>query len=127
MPWTYEQKTGRLLRDGAEVGHGYSGHDLGKNNPDLEGLRAVGPIPRGVWTIKGPPRDTATHGPAVLDLEPANGTDTLGRSGFLIHGDSLSAPGTASHGCIILPPAMRRAVWDSGDRVLIVVSGEATP
>src|ERR1035438_5538324 len=40
---------------------------------------------------------------AVQALTPESGTNTFGREGFLIHGDSVQNPGTASHGCIILP------------------------
>lgn len=41
---------------------------------------------------------------------------------FRIHGDSIRAPGTASHGCIILPRAIRDRIWASGDRALQVVT-----
>jgi hypothetical protein len=42
------------------------------------------------------------------------------REGFLIHGDSKKAPGTASNGCIILAPWYRQQIWDSMDKALIV-------
>ncbi|HYE46677.1 MAG TPA: hypothetical protein VEA44_12995, partial [Caulobacter sp.] len=47
--------------------------------------------------------------------------EATGRSAFRIHGDSVRAPGTASKGCIILPRAVREAIWRSGDRDLEVV------
>jgi hypothetical protein len=124
--WTYAQKTGELLQDGRHVASGYSGFDNGKNNPDMQALHDVGPIPQGEWTIVGPPVNTAEHGPYVLTLEPANGTNTFGRSGFLMHGDSIEAPGCASHGCVIMPRAVREQVWNSGDRELQVVAIMAT-
>jgi len=124
--WTYAQKTGELLQDGRHVSSGYSGFDNGKNNPDMQALHDVGPIPQGEWTIVGPPVNTAGHGPYVLTLEPANGTNTFGRSGFLMHGDSIEAPGCASHGCVIMPRAVREQVWNSGDRDLQVVAIMAT-
>jgi hypothetical protein len=120
--WTYSQATGELQQDGEHVATGYSGTGAGKNNPVMQNVPNVGPIPRGNWTITGPPADTRDHGPCVLRLEPTPETDTRGRSGFLIHGDSKAQPGTASHGCIILPRAVREQLWQSGDRDLEVLA-----
>jgi len=119
--WTYTQKTGALLQDGQQVAIGYSGFDDGKNNPAMQAVVNVGPIPQGDWTIVGPPVNTLDHGPYVLHLQPAQGTNTFGRSGFLMHGDSIEAPGCASHGCIIMPRIVREQVWNSGDTELEVV------
>ena len=121
--WTYEQWTGRLSHDGEFAGTGYSGHGKGKNNPELESTPMVGPIPQGWYSIAAP-EDTATHGPYVMRLTPAKETVVYGRSGFLIHGDSRRAPGTASEGCIILVPALRVRIWESGDHKLTVVPGQ---
>jgi len=120
--WTYAQKSGELQHDGEPVATGYSGAGPGKNNPDLEKVPNVGPIPQGDWTITGPPVDTAQHGPYVLQLKPAPDTPTFGRSGFLMHGDSKESPGNASQGCVILPRSAREQVWKSGDRDLKVVA-----
>ena len=120
--WTYAQKTGDLQQDGKHVSTGYSGASEGKNNPAMDNVPNVGPIPRGEWTIAGPPVDSKDHGPYVLKLNPESTTDTHGRSGFLMHGDSKEHPGSASHGCVILPRAVREAVWQSGDRDLQVVA-----
>ncbi len=120
--WTYAQKTGELQQNGESVATGYSGTGAGKNNPDMENVPNAGPIPRGDWTIAGPPADSKDHGPYVLKLNPAQETDTHGRSGFLMHGDSREHPGSASHGCVILPRAVREEVWKSGDRDLQVVT-----
>jgi hypothetical protein len=120
--WTYAQKSGNLLQDGQRVATGYSGFDSGKNNPDMQAVEDVGPIPQGDWIISGPPINTAEHGPYVLKLTNAPTTNTFGRNGFLMHGDSIDAPGTASRGCIIMPNTARHQVWDSGDRDLEVVA-----
>jgi hypothetical protein len=56
-----------------------------------------------------------------MALIPKEGTDTFGRSGFLIHGDSVAMPGTASHGCIILSRDLREQISASGDNQLEVV------
>jgi Protein of unknown function (DUF2778) len=121
--WTYAQKSGDLQHDGESIATGYSGIGAGKNNPALQDVPNVGPIPQGDWMIAGPPVNTADHGPYVLKLNPVDGTETFGRSGFLMHGDSKEHPGSASHGCIILPRAVREQVWISGDRELEVRSG----
>jgi hypothetical protein len=120
--WTYAQKTGELLHNGQRLQTGYSGCDEGKNNPDMQAVHNLGPIPQGEWKIVGPPYNTTDHGPYVLRLEPVNGTNTFGRSGFLLHGDSNEHPGCASHGCIIMQRAAREKVWTSGDRALSVVA-----
>jgi hypothetical protein len=128
--WEWRQKTGEIARTGDNesnvvaqgvVAQGYSGFGRGKNNPDYQSVPDVGPIPQGLWTIGGPPVDTDTHGPYVLHLAPCENTNTFGRSGFLIHGDSLEHPGEASHGCIILPRATRERIWQSNDRQLTVL------
>ena len=49
--WTYAQRTGDLQQDGKQVSAGYSGANEGKNNPAMEDVPDVGPIPRGDWTI----------------------------------------------------------------------------
>lgn len=125
--WTYAQKTGDLEQDGRHVATGYSGTGDGKNNPNMQDVRNVGPIPEGDWTIGGPPINTENHGPYVLLLNPTAETETFGRSGFLMHGDSKEHPGGASEGCVILPRAVREKVWTSGDRDLKVVAEITNP
>lgn len=119
--WTWDQSAGTLSRAGHLVGAGYSGADLGKNNPAMQDAVGVGPIPTGMWTITGV-KDSPNTGPYTLVLAPDEGTDTCGRSAFRIHGDSIANPGHASHGCIILPRAIRTAIWTSDDRSLQVVA-----
>lgn len=106
---------------GHTVGVGYSGAGDGKNKPMMEKVHNVGPIPKGAYTI-GAPHDTKTHGPYVLELTPHPQNTMYGRAGFLIHGDSVVDPGTASEGCIILSRPVRTSIWNSGDHALSVVS-----
>jgi hypothetical protein len=123
--WTFKQTTGELFRDGVHVGTGYSGHDRGKNNPDLQHVPRVGPIPVGLWNLTNV-GNTKTHGPCVIRLTPRPETDTHGRDGFLMHGDSMLAPGTASLGCIIQSLEVRKLVvarMKAGETVLEVVRG----
>jgi Tlde1 domain len=119
--WIYLQNTGELYHDGKLIATGYSGHGDGKNNPQKQGEHNVGPIPCGEWEICGPPVNTPGHGPFVLRLTPRPETKTFGRDGFLIHGDSIADPGTASQGCVILSRIVRDRIWQSGDRCLYVL------
>ncbi len=124
MSWKYEQLTGKMLNDAGEViGIGYSGAGNGKNNPEFQDVHNVGPIPQGLYVI-GVPHNSQTHGPFVMSLIPDPKTVLFGRDAFLIHGDSVHAPGTASQGCIIMSRDVRNQIWNSLDHILEVVSGE---
>jgi hypothetical protein len=119
--WTYKQRTGELTHDTLTLkGRGYSGHGEGVNNPAMQHIPRVGPIPQGRWTV-GAPRDSARVGPFALPLTPEDGTVTFGRTAFLIHGDNRHRDQSASHGCIILPRVIREAIWDSSDTALEVI------
>src|SRR5215472_4531895 len=105
--WTYRQSDGVLLHDGAYVATGYSGFENGKNNPAMQDHIGLGPIPCGVYTIqvivdeKGQAMDYEQKKAPVMRLVADASNQMFGRDGFLIHGDSISTPGTASHGCVI--------------------------
>ena len=123
--WTYSQTTGTLSQDGTFVASGYSGRDVpggpqGRNNPELESMPNVGPIPRGNYAI-GTPVPVPNHAPPVFPLTPV-GHDAHGRSGFLIHGNNVH--NDASRGCIILDYPYRRLLEESlsADRSLEVTS-----
>ncbi len=123
--WTYEQRSGRLFHEGKElIGKGYAGMGEGKNNPEMQSVHNIGPLPRGIYWIN-PPMDTEQHGPFVLWLTPEPTNEMYGRSDFGIHGDSKAHPGQASQGCIVLSRDVREQIWNSGDRKLEVVSGDA--
>ena len=121
MPWTYSQSTGRLHRNGTIVGTGYSGAGTttttGRNNGAMQSVADAGPIPTGEYAISRL-RSSAQTGPKVMDLTPV-GHNALGRTAFQIHGNDAS--NNASHGCIILPPAVRLQIGRSSDKVLNVV------
>ncbi len=124
--WVWDQSAGTLSRGGNVVSRGYSGKGRGKNNPNLQALQGIGPLPRGRYRI-GAPRTSQRTGPYAMDLFPIDATpgdtrhDATGRSAFQIHGDSVRAPGTASSGCIILPRLVREQIWKSGTHVIEVV------
>ncbi len=123
MAWHYQQVTGRMIdENGYTWGVGYSGADPGKNKPEFENVHDVGPIPQGGYSI-GAPHDSREHGPFVLPLIPWKTTELHGRSAFLIHGDSVHAPGTASRGCVIMSRDVRERIWNSRDHSLVVTSG----
>lgn len=121
MSWTYRQSDGALRHDNHTIATGYSGFGDAKNNPERQDDAGVGPIPRGWWHMTGVESGGPT-GPFTIILDPEPGTKTFGRSLFRIHGDSRAAPGTASHGCIILGPQVRHEMWNSGDHLLDVVA-----
>src|SRR6266545_322111 len=110
--FVYVQKTGKLLLNGKEIGCGYSGHGDGVNNPAKEKEKDVGPIPAGLWTI-GPAFKHDTKGPLVMRLTP-DGHKAHGRDGFMIHGDNKKMDNSASEGCIILGPEVRKKIAESG-------------
>ncbi len=119
--WNYVISSGEMSHDGEAVATGYSGQPGYKNDPEKCDVHNEGPIPPGRYMI-GDPRDTESHGPYVLPLSPDAANEMYGRSGFLIHGDSVAHPGTASQGCIILPRAVRERIHASDDRLLEVVA-----
>ena len=123
---TFSSKTGELKRDGVLIGRGYAGAGAGKLNPDMETVPDVGPLPRGkysvqVITIHGIPADYERKKAPVFRLTPHADTNTFGRAGFLIHGDSVSAPGTASQGCIVVGRDIREDVLKKRDAELEVI------
>lgn len=124
--WIWDQSEGTLILNGKVISRGYSGKGRGKNNPALQNLQGIGPLPRGQYRI-GAPRTSQRTGPFVMDLYPVDKTpnntthDASGRSAFQIHGDSVRNPGTASSGCIILPRIIREQIWRSGIHIIKVV------
>jgi hypothetical protein len=124
MPFTYQQTTGRFSRDGTLIGIGYSGHGAGLNNPQMEAVHGVGPIPAGPWTI-GPAHADGALGPIAMNLDPVAPFDAHGRTLFRIHGDNDLLNHTASDGCIVLGPAYRRQIAEAvagGDNDLTVTA-----
>jgi hypothetical protein len=123
LMWTYQQSTGKVLDpNGIVVGYAYSGKGQYKNDPEAQSLHDQGPIPEGYYSI-GSPRDTVTHGPFVLPLLPHQDNQMFGRNNFLIHGDSVVQPGTASEGCIVAARYIREDIAKSPVKLLAVVSG----
>lgn len=120
--WTFEISTGRLLSpSGLHVGTGHSGWGDAANDPKMVKAKGIGPLPPGKWSI-GPAYNHPKLGPVVMNLDPLPGTEVYGRSLFRIHGDnSTPDPHDASHGCIILSRATRRAISASPVKTLNVI------
>jgi hypothetical protein len=123
MPWVYQQSTGRLTFNGAFVATGYAGHNsngqLGRNNPALDNVPDIGPLPRGRYTI-GSAFNNPPTGPLSMRLAPDPSNSMHGRSDFLIHGDD--AQHDASRGCIIMAHEVRVQIAASPDRSLDVIA-----
>jgi len=129
LDWIYSQSTGQLyhLNSATDatvyVGTGFAGYGSGLNNPGAQSTPNVGPTPQGAWTIGPQQTNTTSRGrdlPGSMRLYPQPGTNTSGRSGFLIHGGNMSTM-SSSRGCIVLPPNVRNQIGNSGDRTLQVV------
>jgi len=100
----------------------YSGHGPGLNNPSMQNVPDIGPIPTGTYDIGGPKPDNPPTGPLSLRLYPTDDTNTFNRNGFLIHGDKVKGPrNSASHGCIVTTKKSRQAINDNGGGTLHVV------
>jgi hypothetical protein len=122
--WEYGQSTGQLYyvdnRTGINfyVATGFSGSGEGKNNPFMEQIPFVGPIPQGTYTI-GPQMmhwsSLGTKIPASMSLIPKPGTETFNRYGLLIHS------GSRSTGCIVFEQHIVDIIANSGDTELRVV------
>ncbi|MBI4378661.1 MAG: RHS repeat protein, partial [Nitrospinae bacterium] len=124
--WEYSQSTGQMTyvdnQSGATtpVGTGYSGQGAGYNNPNMQNVPNIGPIPQGAYTI-GPQWNHPRKGPGVMNLTPNQDTNTFGRTNFLIHGDDPCRCQSASKGCIILSPNIRNQIAGSEDNELRIV------
>lgn len=120
--WIYKQSTGELRRqalDAPLIATGYAGRGDGKNNTAMEGVRNIGPLPRGLYSM-GLAYTDPHRGPVCIPLLPDALNDMKGRSGFLIHADSIADPGNASEGCIIFSLPTRKLLAESKDRWLVV-------
>jgi len=79
-------------------------------------------LPQGVYSFSET-EDSPTLGPFAIILVPNAANEMFGRSTFRMHGDSISHPGAASEGCIIMPRSIREKVFGSDDDTITVVRG----
>jgi hypothetical protein len=135
--WVFDQSTGEMayypmnfatLPDVSNLQasftmSGYAGYAEAANNPAMEGVSDVGPLPVGRYDIGQPFNNAHQTGPFSMRLTPDEANDMHGRSEFLIHGDNSKNDHTASHGCIILCRLDRERIDASDDRSLWVIGG----
>jgi len=122
MNHVYKQSTGEWFHEGELLGTGYAGRDNGKNNPSMQGVHNIGPIPEGWYTIGEVITNGGHLGPYVFPLTPDDSNEMFGRGGFFLHGDSISNPGSASNGCIIQNRLVRTHIFQTGDKRLQVIA-----
>jgi len=132
--WKLDSSDGHLYNPtGVLVANCYTGGDAGHdpegiNNPAMQSVHDVGPIPRGP-KADGTPNcytmlDPVNHpklGPYAIPLLPDEDNEMFGRSGFFCHGDNFAMNRSASDGCIIAPHQIRMDMWESGDHRIEVV------
>ncbi len=119
----FNRRAGRLYDPaGTLIASGiWAGHGAAANDPTREKEVGIGPLPAGVYAI-GHLRDGGHLGLDVMDLTPAPGTNTFGRSLFRIHGDEAhDTDHRASDGCIIAPHQTRLWIDAQADRRINVV------
>lgn len=94
----------------------------GYNNPALDYLSCVGPLPEGMYIIEGPPYDDEKLGKYVLKLNPYSSNEMYGRSAFRIHGKPLPPKDIrkGSDGCLCADHDVRMKIYQSGDIILQV-------
>jgi hypothetical protein len=125
MAWKYFQRTGVLCdSQGCGKATGYAGGNCGKNpegknNPEMQNIPDVGPLPRGTYTMLAPVPHPKL-GPLAIPLKPDPSNEMFGRGGFYCHGDSIENPGNVSEGCIVMPLWIRAMLATSQDRVIVV-------
>ncbi len=116
----YEQAKGNFYVDGKLLQIGYSGAPDFINQTEFEGRKNQGPIPRGLYSFGQRYGNHPKLGPMSIALIPDAKNNMFGRSDFMIHRDSLSKPGTASQGGIILGRVARNMVWNNTREKLLV-------
>lgn len=109
--FTYSQSTGAFLYGDEHIGTGYSGHAEGLNNPALQSVHDIGPIPAGRYTIEPPIADEKV-GPVAMHLVPYHANEMFGRGDCMIHGDNPKMDRSASHGCIVLNREARMRIGE---------------
>lgn len=120
----YHQKTGVLLDDqGHQLALGWAGNHEGKNNPDMQQVRCVGPLPQGTYKVEPWISQHPHLGPDVAPLTQVAG-ETYGRGDFFIHGPSVASDryGEESKGCIVIPRPMRQAVEAAAPDFILVTA-----
>jgi hypothetical protein len=122
--WVFSQSTGQLSyvdSDGNStyIGSGYSGYGAGLNNPAMQNVPNIGPLPQGNYNI-GPQQN---NGPLreSMRLTPNPGNQMFNRWGFLIHGPHANDHKDSSNGCPIFQKSIRDQIGNNDDKCFQVV------
>jgi hypothetical protein len=105
----------------------HSGIGMLKDNPETVQARNAGSTPPAVYDLR--PREKLFHGVRALRMIPADGSDTLGRAGLLVHSFMLGPEGD-SNGCVSIRDYVRfRKAYDDGEinRLVVVPTLTAAP
>jgi hypothetical protein len=105
----------------------HSGIGMLKDNPETVQARNAGATPPAVYDLR--PREKLFHGVRALRMIPADGSDTLGRAGLLVHSFMLGPDGD-SNGCVSIRDYVRfRKAYDDGEinRLVVVPTLSAAP
>lgn len=111
----YSQGTGQLKdSDGKVLTTGYAGRGKGVNNPGMQDKPYVGPIPKGKY-VAGDPVDKPNTGKYSIPLIPDEDTrqsfpKDRDPDSFYMHGDNRKRDQSASHGCPIIEPSIRKKI-----------------
>lgn len=113
MNLNYSQTSGLVTDDeGNTIAKGWAGCGIGKNQPGMQAVPSVGPLPRGIYSVS----DWHNHprlGQMVARLIQTEG-EAFGRNDFFIHGPSKDPKrfGQESQGCIVIPRPGREKVFE---------------
>ena len=130
--WTYQQIGKLITPEGQPSAHQwYSGNGVHANKPQDEGLKGLGPIPRGRYTFGGFIDYKTQLGPVAFHLIPDDQTRafilSLGRdpNSFFCHDGDTAHNYLASDGCLVCMAGSVGvlSMWNSGDHELLVESG----
>jgi hypothetical protein len=105
----------------------HSGLGTLKDDPEHVQAHNAGATPPAVYDLR--PREKLFHGVHALRMIPADGSDTLGRAGLLVHSFMLGPEGD-SNGCVSIRDYVRfRKAYDDGEinRLVVVPTMTAAP
>lgn len=123
--WVYRQSTGMLVRVNgtvtAFIGVGHSGCGAGLNNPAMQAVHGIGPIPCGVYTIGSPRVPSARPGAPVLPLDPDPSGPMFGRTALFARDDIAATNPKASGDCVVFKHLILFQIAASADRQLEVL------
>ena len=97
----------------------FAGNHEGLNNPAMQNVGFIGPLPQGVYSV-GDWGEHGALGPNSAPLTQVSG-DTYGRNNFFCHGPGGHDPSQCSEGCIVVEAEYRQKVIDLAPDTITVV------